>query len=699
MLPVDAERWRRIQPILDRALELGPAERDRWLDTACGTEPALRADVEHLLQADAMTGVLDGSPHTFLQLAIAERERDAGGDGARFLPGAMLANRYRIVSLLGRGGMGEVYRADDLRLGQAIALKFLPSRMRERPDLLDRLMREARIARQVSHPNVCRVYDVAEADGHTFITMEYIDGEDLRSLLERIGQLSQRKALDIAQQLCAGLQAAHELGVLHRDLKPANIMLDARGRVRITDFGLAVAAHDVTSGDVCEGTPAYMAPEQLAGREATTRSDVFALGLVLYELFTGSRPFEAASIDELRRLHEESRPVRPGTRVEKLDPLVERAILACLESDVALRPASARGVAAALPGGDPIAAALEAGETPAPELVAASGPAGSLEAIHAFGVLAATLVMLAFLMFLSDRASVLGWVRWPRSAAVLEDNAHGVLQRLGHDAPDVDRARSLTAFNDPYRRYIRTHDPSARRWDGLKQPGQWEVLFSYRQSPRVLLPFNPDSRVTVSDPAPVAGDAEVLTDLRGRLVWLQIVPDDAQPPEASSSSVDWGALFQEAGLDFATFNPVEPTRNPPVAADARAAWAGVSADWGHIPVRVEAAAYRGQPVYFEQVVPWDPVLEPRDHDPGAEPPEHHHVPRARRAVAHHGAGGRVALGGPSLDQRPRRPAGRATARGCHLLPPLQHLHLRRTSRPKPSRRMDSVQHRAGQVAR
>src|SRR5215208_5687854 len=198
MLNIDAARWQKIRPILDRALELSPEERSTWLDTACAAEPALRAEIEQLLKADAETGLLDASPLTFLHLVTGQRDR---GTDVRFLPGAVLGDRYRVVSLLGRGGMGEVYRADDLKLGQPVALKFLPTRMRERPDLLDRLLKEARIARQVSHPNVCRVYDVGEADGRTFITMEYVDGEDLRSLIDRIGQLSPRKALDIARQL------------------------------------------------------------------------------------------------------------------------------------------------------------------------------------------------------------------------------------------------------------------------------------------------------------------------------------------------------------------------------------------------------------------------------------------------------------------------------------------------------------------
>lgn len=187
----------------------------------------------------------------------------------RFLPGSLLADRYRIVALLGRGGMGEVYRADDLTLGQPVALKFLPEEAAENPGLLERFRGEVRISRKVSHPNVCRVYDVGEVDGQTFFTMEYVDGEDLASLLRRIGRLPNDKAIDIARQLCAGLAAAHAKGVLHRDLKPANIMLDGRGQAVITDFGLASLTDQAQGAEVRSGTPAYMAPEQLAGKEVT----------------------------------------------------------------------------------------------------------------------------------------------------------------------------------------------------------------------------------------------------------------------------------------------------------------------------------------------------------------------------------------------------------------------------------------------
>ncbi len=332
----------------------------------------------------------------------------------RFLPGRLLASRYRIVALLGKGGMGEVYRADDLTLGQAVAVKFLPDEAARDESLLERFRNEVRIARRVSHPNVCRVYDVGDVDGHTFFTMEYVDGEDLASLLRRIGRLPGDKALDIARQLCAGLAAAHGKGVLHRDLKPANIMLDGRGQVVITDFGLAGVADDIRGNEIRSGTPAYMAPEQLAGKEVSTRSDIYALGLVLYEVFTGKRAFADKLADKVvgnAHASGDRTPSRPSSVVKDLDPIVEKVILRCLEAEPGARPATALAVAAAMPGGDPLAAALAAGETPSPQMVAAAGESVGLRPRTAVICLAAVLLGLSLVTYFSIHYSALEKMR------------------------------------------------------------------------------------------------------------------------------------------------------------------------------------------------------------------------------------------------------------------------------------------------
>ena len=204
-----------------------------------------------------------------------------------------------------------------------VALKFLP-RANVSEAALARFRNEVRIARQVSHPNVCRVYDIGFVEGQRFLSMEYVDGENLGSLLRRIGRLPEDKAIEFTRKICAGLSAAHERGVLHRDLKPSNIMIDGRGQVRITDFGLAALAAEIPLSDIRSGTPAYMSPEQKSGSEVTVRSDVYALGLVLHEIFTGKQRAKTQST--------------PSELVKDLNPAIERVILRCLEEDPRRQP-------------------------------------------------------------------------------------------------------------------------------------------------------------------------------------------------------------------------------------------------------------------------------------------------------------------------------------------------------------------------
>src|ERR1700727_1507242 len=272
---------------------------------ACGAPASKAADDLAAFELATATSPLPLRPASPTSLRPSSSSRPSSStiylSEGRFLPGRLLASRYRIIALLGRGGMGEVYRSDDLRLAQPGALKFLPDEAARDESLVERFKNEVRIARRVSHPNVCRVYDVGDMEGHTFFTMEYLDGEDLAPRLRRIGRLPEDKALDIARQLCAGLAAAHAKGVLHRDLKPANIMLDGRGQVVMTDFGLAGLSGQIHGADIRSGTPAYMAPEQLAGKEVTAESDLYSLGLVLYEVFTGKRAFTADALSDLVR--------------------------------------------------------------------------------------------------------------------------------------------------------------------------------------------------------------------------------------------------------------------------------------------------------------------------------------------------------------------------------------------------------------
>jgi len=278
--------------------------------------------------------------------------RGHGVDSSRtmsepFLPGEVFADRYRIIARLGRGGTGEVWRADDLVLRTPVALKRIDARDTE---ARERIAAEVRLARQITHPAVCRVFDVGDAGGEVFYSMELIEGEDLATLLRRVGRLPSEKVRDIGRQLCDGLAAAHKQGVLHRDLKPANILVDADGRIRITDFGIAVTQNE-TGDHAVLGTPAYMAPEQLVrGAALSERTDLYALGAVLFELLVGAPPFSDRSKPS-------ARAPRPSTRAPNVDAQLERVILKALAVDPQGRPASADDMAAALNPAAPTAGA------------------------------------------------------------------------------------------------------------------------------------------------------------------------------------------------------------------------------------------------------------------------------------------------------------------------------------------------------
>ena len=520
--------------------------------------------------------------------------RSHGSD--RFLPGTVLAKRYRIVALSGRGGMGEVYRADDLKLGQAVALKFLSEDLERDPDRLQRLLGEVRIARQVSHPNVCRVYDVDEFEGHHFITMEFVDGEDLSALLRRIGRLPQEKALDLARQIASGLAAAHVQGIVHRDLKPANIMLDGRGRARITDFGIASAAEAVRGKEAQWGTPAYMAPEQVAGGQVTPRTDVYALGLVLFEMFTGRRAFETPPQPD-HAPHEGDSPDRPSGLVPGLDPGIDAAILKCLEKVPARRPGSAVGLLALLPGGDPLDAAIRAGETPSPGMVAAAGDEGTLSTAKAWRLFGLALLVAGAAIFFGARATGLDQVSMTRTPDVLRERAGEIARRLGDgDAPrsvewwfDVDLGFADWSSRQPHPPSLADARPSALR-------------FSYRASPAPIVP-DVGRWPTRRDPAPRwSGECYIALDPQGNLLeFSRIERELSAPDSAGGEAIDWGPLLTMAGAEARTLRPVDAHWTPDVPCDARAAWIE---DVGGNPVRLEAAAWKGKPVWFRTIAPW-----------------------------------------------------------------------------------------------
>ncbi len=510
--------------------------------------------------------------------------------------------------------MGEVYRAEDLRLSQVVAIKFLPQELSQDASALARFHSEVRIARQVSHPNVCRVFDIGDADGIPFLSMEYVDGEDLASVVRRIGRLSPDKATEIARQICAGMAAAHERGVIHRDLKPANVMLDGAGKIRVMDFGLAGIAASIQGSEIRAGTPAYMAPEQLEGREVTFKSDIYSLGLILYEILTGKRAFEATTLAELIKLREQGTLTNPSTLVKDLDPLIERVTMRCLDKDPAKRPSSALQVAAALPGGDPLAAALAAGETPSPEMVAASGEKerSSIEAI-AIAMLLAVVVGLIFAIYVADRFKLNNRTPLENSSEVLAARAREITRNLGYTAPAADAASGFD-IDGYYLNFLQKSDKTPTRWDILSNDRPASLSFWYRESPRGMIPqrfFSSGGAGTVTtfDPAmDVSGMTMVIVDMRGRLVYFDAIPPQVDSSTEAPPAPDWTPLFAAAGFGRSRRFQERSFRNGPCLpgeTQARAAWIRDLPGHTNISERIEAAAYRGKPIYFAVLYPWD----------------------------------------------------------------------------------------------
>jgi eukaryotic-like serine/threonine-protein kinase len=350
---VTPERWQQVKNVFHSAVGCEPNQRAAFLNDACAGDPELRRDVESLL-------AYDGSDRSFLQIPAdlagellkeieplvpsEEREQDLRKDpvasvvlrlvGARprevrFRPGDQVGP-YRVVEPLGAGGMGEVYKATDTRLGRAVALKLISASVRDPAQGPERFLREARAASALNHPHICTVYDIGEHQGEPLLVMELLEGGSLNKLIAgkplRVDQL-----LDLGVQIADALDAAHAHGIVHRDIKPANIFVTSRGQAKILDFGLAKVAREqgpavvpqalmdairfepaLTKSGSHPGTPGYMSPEQVRGEELDGRSDLFSLGLVLYEMATGQPPFAGESGSHLLAAVGNKEPVPLG---------------------------------------------------------------------------------------------------------------------------------------------------------------------------------------------------------------------------------------------------------------------------------------------------------------------------------------------------------------------------------------------------
>jgi serine/threonine-protein kinase len=382
-------------------------------------------------------------------------------------------------------------------------------------------------------------------------------------------------------------------------------MIDGRGQVLVTDFGLAGIASQIEGAEIRHGTPAYMAPEQLAGKEVTVRSDIYSLGLVLYEMFTGKRAYEASSLDEMTRLREESAPPSLVSQVRDLDPAVERVVQRCLDKDPQRRPGSALAVSAALPGGDPLAAALAAGETPSPELVALATDREALRPMIALACLLAIVACLVGIPFLGSQTEWVSKTPFENSPDALAHKARDMVREFGYSEKPFDSAYGMNYAGD-YMRDLNQHGKSVNTLGHLHTGQPAPILFWYRTSPRhmVAAEFGNNGAVTMDDPAmDVSGMVELELDPQGRLVSFAAVPSQLDESPPSTQPLDGNALLTAAGLNPSRFKTAEPHWTPPASYDQRAAWTGAYLGDPN-PLRVEAASWRGKPVYFALISPW-----------------------------------------------------------------------------------------------
>jgi serine/threonine-protein kinase len=531
----------------------------------------------------------------------------AGGQARRpplrLSPGKLVGGRYRIVTRLGEGGMGEVYRADDTSIGRYVALKF-PAAASDDPSWGWRLVSEVEMAQSVSHPNVCRVHELGRHGKHVFVSMAFIDGESLRRVLSRsVGVLTDDEKLRIAHDLCAGLAAIHDKRILHRDLKPDNVMLDGTGRAVITDFGIASYAGAAT--DRRSGTPAYKAPEIHTGELPTRRSDIYSLSVLLYELYAGRLPFEAESEEERLRLQHAGAPAWPDP--DAVDPAVRTAIARGLSPEPDKRFGSAAELAVALPPRPEMSPVPRRGRTVAPETLLVA-PRVQVRRRLAWSLLATIVLTLPPAVWLSSAVQPGRRAAEGKTPAVLASRARDVLLQLGFDEPPADsRYGYLYASPDGRRPNAARHEASAL----AAQPAVSPFRFWYRQSanPLVALDYGTPFSSYDDPPARGAGDVGLHLDPQGRLLLLDAWPAESKNRPMDSLETDWQAVFAAAGLDPTRFRRVAPAWIPSIFADRQGAWTGHHPNRDDGSIRVEAAAFRGQVVGFRIFAGEEPAAE------------------------------------------------------------------------------------------
>jgi Protein kinase domain len=524
----------------------------------------------------------------------------SGRSDEQMAPGTVLAGRYRVVAPLGRGGMGLVYRAEDLRLGETVALKFLPPSLANDPVWLERFYVEVRTAREVTHPNVCRVHDLVEVraeHGHElrFLTMEYVDGENLADLLRRFGRLPTDKAMELAGQITAALAAAHSKGVLHRDIKPANVMIDGRGQAKLADFGLAIAAESASGTEVA-GTPGYIAPELLRGAQASGRSDLYALGLVLYELLTGQRAVKDGKV-----VTGSVRQYAPEISAD-----AERAVLQCLEPEPAKRPVSAAQMLAAFPAKNLLEAVIARGETPSPEMVADSADETPMQLWKAWALLGLVAVVLLLTWAVAGQGGFYS-VKPPQlSPEEMRGRAQQYLREFGYPTKGVVQYMALDGNFAVLDWYSQQGTPEQKR--AFATSPQGSILALYQQSQGTnLLPEDGVGGTAFRGVRPgsrdVTGSELAVVDSDGNLVGMGANP--AGEPALKPATMDWAEVLKKTGVDPASVTETKADFVPRYAFDERRSWTAWYPGHPDFKLSIEAASWRGHLNYLRVSGPWN----------------------------------------------------------------------------------------------
>lgn len=544
--------------IFNRALALSGEELSLYLEQACDGDERLKLDILELVQAAARSGsILDSETRLRTAVALA-RSRD----WRRLAPGTIIGDRFQIVRYLGRGGAGEVYRARDLKLGDYVALKTV-SELAQR----DILIQEVKQARKVTHPNVCRVHDFVETPESAFLSMEYVEGEDLQQLISRVGKLDNDVVARLFQDICLGLAAAHRTGLIHRDLKPSNILINEAGSALVSDFGIAVDFGFNEQGVLGPGTPAYMAPEQALKQEVSVRSDIYSLGLILYAMLTGETLLPEDSVG-VRRFHLEQDALQK-LNGQNLDDEWARILTLCLAKAPMSRPGAVENIIAELPGAtDPLASALLAKRTPSPILVMASGGSPGLSRRSVVVWSSVAMVALVGRLALDGSMHILTLRPWPLTEAELLGRAVESLDALAPGSSTNYWRSTILLDTSTLESFEPDGAEAALSWvrDGVPSYAYFRTSFS-------KAPIGPNGLSR-------GGVSTVDLSPEGHLIRFKKTYDESEESSAPIKDVvSEGEIFSLTGLNMEGFERSvgEEVAGQPVSAESQS-WRSIGSD-------------------------------------------------------------------------------------------------------------------------